>query len=363
MKLAHAALGRKDENNFNLLRIIAALAVLFSHSFALVTGDTEAEPLVKAIGMTPGTMAVDVFFVTSGFLVTKSLLTRKNVFEFLWARCLRIYPALFVMLVLLVLGVGVTFTTLPAAVFLADHQTWHFVAKTAILVSGSVFDLPGVFTTNPYPNTVNGSLWTMMYEIRMYLVLAMLWVGAIVAFSARSKFFRASVLAVAALSLLYWFHTIIAHHVGQKSHLPWVFFAGASFYVMKDRVSLSGKTCLLIAAVVAVLGFAQTGYVFTIAYMIVVPYLVLTAAYYPSGALFRYNRLGDYSYGVYIYAFPIQQSIVALFPGISIAGMIVSSTLVTLVFAVLSWHLIEKRALRLKDHLVGATMRVLRQAS
>ena len=99
MKLSDFTSGR--DNNFNLIRIIAALAVLVTHSFALATGTSAAEPFQKTLGMTIGSIAVDIFFITSGFLVTGSLLTRKSFIdfiEFVWARVLRIFPALLVML-------------------------------------------------------------------------------------------------------------------------------------------------------------------------------------------------------------------------------------------------------------------------
>ncbi len=102
MRLSNFTDGR--DNNFSLIRIIAAFAVLITHSFALAIGTGEAEPFQKFLGMTMGTIAVDIFFITSGFLVTSSLLTRQSVIEFVWARVLRIYPALLVMLCLTVFG-------------------------------------------------------------------------------------------------------------------------------------------------------------------------------------------------------------------------------------------------------------------
>lgn len=86
MRLSNFTQGK--DNNFNLIRMIAALAVLVTHSFALAIGTQDAEPFRQSLGMTMGAIAVDVFFVTSGFLVTASLLTRQNTIEFIWARAL-----------------------------------------------------------------------------------------------------------------------------------------------------------------------------------------------------------------------------------------------------------------------------------
>lgn len=87
---------------------------------------------------------------------------------------------------------------------------------------------------------------------------------------------------------------------------------------------------------------------FLLVYLCVLPYIIFYLAYIPEGIIRSFNRLGDYSYGMYIYAFPVQQSISALFPKVSVYSMIALSLLVTLTLAVLSWHLIEVRALKLK---------------
>jgi peptidoglycan/LPS O-acetylase OafA/YrhL len=76
--------------------------------------------------------------------------------------------------------------------------------------------------------------------------------------------------------------------------------------------------------------------------------LVLALAYLPGGFIRHFNRFGDYSYGLYIYAFPVQQSIAALIPGVGVAAMIALSFVVSLLLSIMSWHLIEKRALALK---------------
>ena len=121
MKLSDFTQGR--DNNFNLIRIVAALAVLVTHSFALTVGSGNAEPLRASLGMTMGSIAVDVFFIASGFLVTASLLNRQSAIDFIWARVLRIFPALSVMLFLTVFGLGAFFTSLPAPSYFANPGT------------------------------------------------------------------------------------------------------------------------------------------------------------------------------------------------------------------------------------------------
>ena len=99
---------------------------------------------------------------------------------------------------------------------------------------------------------------------------------------------------------------------------------------------------------------------FFFAFSATLPYLVFYVAYGFGGRIRAFNRLGDYSYGIYIYAFPVEQTIAHLVPGISVASLMGISAIVTLILAMLSWHLLEKRALRLKDIAAERTRAVLR---
>jgi peptidoglycan/LPS O-acetylase OafA/YrhL len=134
-----------------------------------------------------------------------------------------------------------------------------------------------------------------------------------------------------------------------------MFFTGASFYVLKEHIRLSS---LLFWLMVIALAFAIGNiHLFYVIYIVSIAYLLFFMAYVPAGYIRNYNRLGDYSYGIYIYAFLVQQSVAALIPGVSVAYMIVISAMVSILLAVISWHLVERRALSLKDHYVGHTRR------
>lgn len=337
--------GSKD-NNFNLMRLVAAFLVLFSHSFALSTGLSSEEPLRTDLGITFGHIAVDIFFVASGFLVTGSLLARGSVVTFLRARALRVYPGLIVSVLLTVFVFGAFVTTLPFTSYISNTSTITFLLKNTSLVTNVAFTLPGVFEANPWKLAVNASLWTLPYEIAMYVGLASLWlIWSRLKKNWLGEFGRILVV-VAALSL--------AAHVA--SHFFWrdsgllrltaMFFVGASFYFLRDRITLS-------PGVFAVMGIALVlsalhRQVFFIVYTFTLPYLVFCLAYLPKGRIRAYNKVGDYSYGLYIYAFPIQQSLAFFMPGIGVTEMLFLSTLLTGFAAVISWHVIESRALRLK---------------
>ena len=336
------------DNNFNLIRALAALAVLVTHCFVLATGSTDREPLWKALGVTWGVIAVDVFFLTSGFLITGSLSAKKDLWSFFTARLLRIYPALAVAMLLSVAFLGAFISTVSPSSFFFHPKTVLFLFKNMTLFSGVSFQLPGVFSSNPYPLVVNGSLWTLPAEVRLYVILGGIWALSLWVGGRKRNFFSSLVLLTAGLSF--------SVHMGSHFFFPMktlffrlssMFFIGASFYILRERIPLSWRLFLSFAALIFVSSFRPA--YFFISYYLFIPYVVFFLAYVPSGGIRAFNRLGDYSYGIYIYAFPVQQSLAFLFPGISIGAMFLSSFLATVGLAVASWHGVEKRALRFKE--------------
>jgi len=161
------------DNNFNLMRFIAASMVLFGHCYPL-SGSPHQEPLSQ-YGITFGYLAVDIFFITSGFLVARSLMIRQDIISFATARALRIFPALIVAVLFSVFVVGLAFTTLPADAFLKHPAVSTYLFNNITLVlQPTAFVLPNVFESNPYKQSVNGSLWTLPWEMNMYILLGML---------------------------------------------------------------------------------------------------------------------------------------------------------------------------------------------
>jgi len=161
-------------NNFNLLRMVAAFSILIFHSFSLPYQETQ-----KFFSFHIGDIDdffVHIFFVTSGFLVTASLLHRQSLADFLWARALRIFPALFFMLVLSVILIGLFFSTLSFRDYFTNTDVYYYFVKCLTLFSGVVYHLPGAFSENP-TTAINGSLWTLPYEVKLYALLVSGWVA------------------------------------------------------------------------------------------------------------------------------------------------------------------------------------------
>jgi peptidoglycan/LPS O-acetylase OafA/YrhL len=129
-----------------------------------------------------------------------------------------------------------------------------------------------------------------------------------------------------------------------------LFFTGTAFYVWRNNIYLSLRIFFLLAIVLSLSIFEKE--LFFVIYSISIAYLIFYIAYVPAGIIRNFNKIGDYSYGIYIYAYPVQQSIVALMPNVSIPVMIGLSFFFTLLLSFLSWHLIEKKALKMKDYYV-----------
>jgi peptidoglycan/LPS O-acetylase OafA/YrhL len=231
--------------------------------------------------------------------------------------------------------------------------------KCSSLVFKIAYDLPGVFETNPYPNVINGSLWSMKHEVRLYALLACLWVVASLTKSFKVSAFRTLVVVLAlVLNGVLLAYVIAQEQVSAVLKLFSLFVSGAAYSVLKDRIPLSREVVWVLIAASVVCGVIDN-LLFVVVYILSSPYVLLYVAYVPGGRIRRFNSIGDYSYGVYIYAFPVQQSLAALIPGVSPAAMFVMSLPVTLIFAVLSWHFMEARALTLKAYFSGKVRKLL----
>ena len=347
---------RGRDNNFDLIRVIAAFSVLVAHSRAL----SGAAPVLPkdALGVfDAGTVAVDVFFFTSGFLVTGSLFGRGNVFEYVWARAMRIFPALWVMLLVTVTTLGLFVGTLPATEFFRSPITGDYVLHCATLVNGVRYLLPGLFEGNPLTAGVNGSLWTLPIEWRLYEYLAAGWVLFAFRPAWRGGAFRFGTAAAALVLMALVLRTFFVQHAREAALVPtFMFFYGAALQMWRARINLS-YVCL-VALTVALAASSLSSTIFLPVYLATLGPLVLHAAYLFAGPVRAYNRVGDYSYGVYIYAFPIQQTLIALVPGLSLLLLNIYAAALTLSCAVLSWHFLEKPALDRKLAPAAATERL-----
>jgi peptidoglycan/LPS O-acetylase OafA/YrhL len=258
---------------------------------------------------------------------------------------LRIYPALIVAVSLTVLAVGLWFTSLTSSSFFANPQTWIYWARNITLITNVAHLLPGAFAQTPWLFAVNASLWTMPYEMAMYLLLAGVWLAVSALHKEPGRLFGRAIVSISATAMVA--HLLLIGVVSSSAvRLVAMFFTGSALFILRNRVTLNGR--VFAALFVALLASTLYEPVFSRYYPLAIPYLVFYLAYVPGGLIRRFNRIGDYSYGIYIYAWPVQQMTVALNPGIGPLNMFVRSFLATWLLAIMSWHWIEKPSLARK---------------
>lgn len=333
------------DNNFSLIRLIAALMLLLGHAFYLT--DPLKRGNVTAFGIDYGYIALSVFFAISGFLLTASYSRKPSCLVYAESRFLRIFPGLVVCNLFTVLVIGLAFTRLPFYEYLADHQTWDYLGiNSTLILHGTELqvDLPGVFASNPRPG-VNGPLWTLAYEVWMYILLAFIGRAGMLK---RQRVLRGILLEALILVLIYHF---IGFETG-ATRLGFYFFAGVFVYLIREWLPMNGWLALA-------LGLAAIASVGTMLYALIMPIAVVYCTFWlalvPKGWVRLYNRLGDYSYGTYLYGWPVQQSIMALVPAIQPWMLFGWSLPLTLLIASVSWHLVENPLLGCK----GSTTRLI----
>lgn len=327
--------------SFDLLRLGAALAVLLSHSYALVG---RVEPGVG--GQSVGNIAVLVFFAISGYLIAQSWSREPRLALFAAKRALRIMPALIAVLLLSALVIGPLVTTAPLSSYFSSADTWRYVTDNAVM--HTTYDLPGVFTANPFPGVVNGSLWTLKHEVLCYALLAALGLCGLL----RRRAVATGVLIALIAGLA------VARTSGpaffDQSELERAFCVAALLQVWRDVIPWSRAAA--VALVVAWIAAADTAAGAWLA-VTAIPYATIVAAGALPAAAERPLRGVDVSYGVYLWAFPVQQVLVQV-AGIDRPALLSAVALpVTAACALASWFLVEHPALRLKSRVTGRLRR------
>lgn len=331
---------------FDAIRIGAALTVVLAHSFQL-TGRGSDLPTVSIaqLDIKPGAAAVSVFFITSGFLVAQSWGRNHRFTTFVRNRFARIWPALLTLIFLTVFVLGPAVTTLSTSEFFADALTWNYLFKNSVLVFGFAPRLPGVFVGQP-ATAVNVSLWTLPQEIYAYAILL-----ACGMFGLLRR--RWGGLAIFVTFVALW---RFGHVVGLRSggidldagiasiHLSlelgaW-FFAGVALV----GIPLRGIRLALLGG-----GLCAGAYLSgePLLLFIGLPMVVVAGGTTAPTALRFLDRLGDPSYGIYIYSFPLQQLLyrygIATTPG----PMFVVSGAIAFALGIASWRLLERPSLRM----------------
>ncbi|AZA90409.1 Acyltransferase family [Chryseobacterium nakagawai] len=325
------------KNNFNWLRLIFSTLVIFSHSFDLTGNSDFLFDLTKTTSL--GAIAVAFFFVLSGYLIFQSVENSKSLFDYFWKRSLRLFPAL---LVMLCFSMGVMVLLNYKVVFQKDF--WYYLPNNLSLYNVQ-YNVPGMFVNNPYPKATNGSLWSLAYEFSMYIAISFL-------FFIKSSITKRNLLILGFLIsvcltafnpnyLSSFFNTINLESI-LFYKLSALFFGGALMNFVKFRFNWLVFVILLISLAVS---FYFGVFHITSSFIFPLLIILLGEDYFQSFQLPK--KLGDISYGVYIYAFFIQQ-VFMNFLNLSPILLFTLSTIVTYILSYFSWHFVEKKMKRFK---------------
>jgi peptidoglycan/LPS O-acetylase OafA/YrhL len=334
----------RHANNFDLLRLIAALSVIFSHSWLIAYGTQRDEPLVWAThNQCPiGLAGVFVFFVISGYLITESFCRNPNPGGFVLRRAARIYPGLLVNGLVIACVLGPIVTSLPLSQYFADPKFRAFLGEYATLWPGPLA-LPGaLFAQTTVGNLVNGAFWTLVFEVMMYATVLILGVARLL------RLETAVTLLVVGIFAIWWDERWSLAWLGYLRGWLWMlshFAAGMVMYFLRGRIVFCWYWALLALALLVVT--SQFGEFITF-FSLSCGYLTIYAGQARYRPRLDYARhMGDLSYGIYIYGWPCEEFVMWLTGGRAQWWEVALGSLaMVLPLAWLSWHGIEKWALR-----------------
>ncbi|MBL4870241.1 MAG: acyltransferase [Robiginitomaculum sp.] len=329
-------------NFFTPLRFIFAYMVLIGHSFVVIGGTDTSEPHIF-FHFTFSYLAVNLFFIASGFLVTGSMLYRKDAASFVSARILRIYPGLIAHVILMIVVFGAMTTSLP----LWEYFTHTDTLKQPFIVLPfleSSMHLPGILENNS-EHQASAALWTLRYELLAY-------VGTLVAFFLgllKHRWMLFAQFAVFAIAFP------LTHVLGIYDDLPATiqsllrfgvcYGLGAAIYGYRDKIKLH------LALIPILFGFSaliHNSVMFEISVMISLGYMLFWMAYVNIPKLNFLQKMNDVSYGLYIYHWAVIQGIFHFLPDVNVWQLIAIGSPIAVSLAYLSWIFVEKPALALK---------------
>ena len=329
-------------SGFDVLRIALAVAVVLWHSFTTSYGSAWAHSVLVSPLRPLIYLILPAFFSLSGFLVAGSL-ERSSLMTFIGLRVIRIVPALVVETVISAFILGALLTTLPLAAYFS-HPVMH---RYLLNIIGIVhYQLPGVFLHNPIADIVNGQLWTVPWELRCYIALVVL---ALLRLDRNRHVFLGLgcvvPIAYVLASNIWWDADGIDQLSGRALVLS--FLCGVALFKFRDRISHNG---LLFAA--SLLAFAALVYARYGEALLCIPASYITVYLGTlNGRRPVFLMTGDYSYGIFLYGYAVQQFIASLGPALqvwyvnfSLAGLLI------LIAAAVSWHVVERPALALRRY-------------
>jgi peptidoglycan/LPS O-acetylase OafA/YrhL len=336
-------------NNYDLLRVVAALCIMFTHSFDLL-GQNRKETLMVFSNqkLNFAHIGLAIFFAVSGYLIAKSADTSSSFKNYIWKRFLRIQPLLIIVSIISIFIMGPIFTTSSLAAYFADFHTYTYL-RNVMPLFGIQFILPNVFSTNIGDPGVNGSMWTLIVEERLYLIIGLLFLHKV-------HFKKILVAGIIILNILFFLNSVfydgylIPYFNGSNVSYALIFLNASLFYLVQVSFSTIKLKALVSLLLFSILYFTSFSIFKSSVQTILIPFLVIVLAEI-KGFTNNAAKYGDITYGLYIFSFPVQQMLIASKFCISPFTLFSTTLLIVVPLAFLSWHFIEKKLLSLKEKL------------
>lgn len=329
------------KNNFGFLRLLLATLVIFSHSPELIDGNRSREILSNVFGtISFGDLAVDGFFLISGYLILKSFNNSSTLKSYLIKRCLRIYPAFIaatIISIFIVAPLSGGFDVLSNI----PLQQWCYSFGRAFTLKQPLVD--GVFVNN-HSQYLNGPMWTIKYEFICYLLIPLIFYLRFF----NKNYFLTALLLIASIAIIFIDFRIASFNL-QIARFCLLFLSGSCFYLFRDRIKWN-LTLTMVCLIGLFFCMGYNKYLAHLGLSIFGGYLLFNFAFNFKHPFI--NSIGsntDISYGVYLYAWPIQSLIIQYYPTIEPYQLNVSTLCVVAPLAYLSYRFIEKPFMDLKQ--------------
>jgi peptidoglycan/LPS O-acetylase OafA/YrhL len=339
------------QNNYDFLRVLAALCITFGHSFSLLKqGKYEILMLASNKVLNFSFIGLSIFFSISGYLIAKSAATSTSFKSYLWKRVLRIQPLLILVCVLSVFILGPIFTSLSLKSYFTNINTYTYF-RNIIPLFGIQFQLPNVFSFNIGEAGVNGSLWTLIVEERLYLIVGML---VLLKGKKQTNFLY----LVAILNIVYLIHhcsfnsNLLNYLKGRHVFYALIFLNASCFYILKIDFTKQLNKYILPLTIILLLVIANYFSFNESMQVLLIPFFINAIAHIKAPTNYV-GKYGDFTYGIYIFSFPVQQILVASkFVKDNPYVLFIYTFIIVFPLAILSWHLLEKKMLLLKSRVV-----------
>lgn len=334
MKILGDCLSSKS-HNLSFLKFLAAIMVIFSHSYHITLGNGDKEPLNALTNgaISFGGFAVIIFMFASGLYITKSLMVRNDVKGYIKNRLVRIFPLLIFVILITVFVMGPIVTELSVKEYFTSGRTYKYLLYIIMI---PVYELPGVFVSNP-SQLVNGSLWTLILEVICYI-------GVLIAYKVKllnKRYMTVASVGLILMSIVIWILRVDVLISFEAYLRPWmVFVMGMIFYVYRDKIKMSLKyTIIAVAGLIlfSVVGCVNMGMVFFM------PYIICSVAYSKYQVNEKIASLGNYSYAMYLIAFPIQQVIQQYLTECNYLTNTILSAIFTFILAIILNKYVEEK--------------------